>query len=178
MPASNGVFGASGALSRADSYFDLSANPVDSKVLDFKGTAVIVRLNEATKGKKDPKATVYQDIYRNGELIIRGGTPVKMTQKKGWTIGNPWTGGFDRMYKTAPKLDLYNFSTNSVYGRNIPLNGAYQFQGELNKEYRAAIIMLCIPGPNALFPVWIPLLCAGKKQVKIPSGTYLWLEME
>ena len=116
-------------LNRTDRvFYNIPSSPVDKEIMEIKNTLVTIRFNEATKGKKDPKATVEHDVYRNNELIIRAGTSVKMTCQKGWSTGsNPWVGSFDNMNKTVPKLDLYNFSTNSIYGRNIPLKGAYRF---------------------------------------------------
>jgi hypothetical protein len=151
---------------------DFSANPVDSKVLDFKGTAVIIRLNEATKGKKDPQATVYQDTYRNGELIIRAGTPVKMALRKGKMLFAE-----DGFYgkRSNPTLELYNFSTTSIYGSKISLNGTYRFAGEFKDGvYKAGLWLTAC----CIFPVSIPMLCATKKYPKIPTGTYLWLEID
>ena len=158
-------------LNRTDRvFYNIPSSPVDKEIMEIKNTLVTIRFNEATKGK-NPQATVEHDVYRNNELIIRTGTPVRMEFKKSKASSLS-------ILQRTPILELYNFSTNSIYGRNISLKGRYQFQGEITKAYNAGILMVCLPGPNVLFPVWIPLLCAGKKQVKIPAGTYLWLEME
>jgi len=141
---------------------NVPSNPVDKRVMELKGTLVKVITNQSTTGKKDPKITIYEDVYKDGNLLIKAGTPVELNVKKG----------------KGAHFNLNNFSTISFYNNNIWLKGNYQFNGEYTKAYTAAIIMLCIPGPNALFPVWIPLLAAGKKRAKLPEGTLLYLEIE
>jgi len=155
--------------------YNIPANPVDKEVLKLKNTLVAIRINQATKGNKDPQATVHQDVYRDDELIIRAGTPVNVKMiKKGWTSGKPFWGN----PITLPVLKLHNFSTTSVYGSSVTLKGNYQFCGELRRGMWHTGIGFMWGSVGALSPIGIPLICASKKRPKIPVETLLYLEME
>jgi len=158
--------------------YSIPANPVDKEVLELKNTLVTIRINQATKGKKDPQATVNQDVYRDGELIIRAGTPVQMLQKKCWTLGRPGAWRNSNRKTTQLGLDLYNFSTTSVYVNNIDLKGNYLFTGELRYGLWNTGWGFISCSLGALSPIGIPLICNAKKRPKVPAGTLLYLEME
>jgi len=146
---------------------NISTDPVDPRLLELLGTLVIVQLDETATGKDGQRASVYQDVYRNGELIIRAGTYVKMAQ----TTRRP----ADKLPpegRNLPSLELFNFSTTTVYGKNIPLKGEYLFTGEW-REGMGIIGALLSP-----LIIGIPLLCNAQKRPHVPIGTLLFLEMQ
>jgi len=150
--------------SRIEHYI-ISSYPVDRRIIELKSTLVTIRLNEATKGKNDPLATVYQDVYRDNELIIRAGTPVKMIQRK-------------VKYGALKNLVLSNFTTTSIYGSNISLIGSYQFNGDvrLGQKQMGQILTFCSLGAFSF--IGIPLWCTAIKRPEVSAGILLYLEME
>jgi hypothetical protein len=148
--------------------------------MEIKNTLVTIRFNKATKGKKDPQATVNQDVYRDGELIIRAGTPVKMERKTTLVLsGTPVIfSSYGTPIKTNDKIEgkavLTNFSTNSIYGNNLQLKGNYQLDKQRNNgQYNAGLWLTIF-----VFPIGIPIWATSSKYPKIPAGTLLYVEME
>jgi len=141
-------------------HYNIPSNPVHADVLGVKGTLVAVRLSQDVSWKTVPQAIVAYDVYRNGELVIRAGTPVNMTQKNQIVINEP-------------RIDLYNFSTFSIYGRTITLKGDYQFLGELRIGQYIAGGLLCV-----VMPIGLPMMLSARKRPVIHNGTVLYVEME
>jgi hypothetical protein len=142
----------------------LPSNPVDKKVLEVKNTLVTVILNQATAGRKDPQATVVEDVYKNGELYIKAETPVSVKRT--------------RSYKD---LLLSDFSTTSVHGNKVSLKGSYLFYGKLNDGVREAGKTIFIIGGACLFcltPIGLPMWLADDYHAKVPEGTLLYLGTE
>ena len=137
-------------------------NPADKQVLEVKDALVTIIINQATAGYKDPQATVYQNVYKNGELFIKAGTPVNIKNRKRIKHG----------------LILSKISTTSVYGNNINFNGGYYFAGKDNSNIRHTGFMITVCSTFILSPIGVPLWCVGDAHAKIPAGTLLYLEME
>jgi hypothetical protein len=137
----------------------LSSDPVDKRVLEVKSALVTVVVNQATTGRKDPQAKVVEDVYRDGELYIKAGTPVSIERT--------------RIYED---LLFSDFSTTSVYGNKVPLKGRYRMNGANNKEVReAGVIVACTV---ILLPIGMIMMFADDTHAKVPEGTLFYLEME
>jgi hypothetical protein len=123
MAAAQGYIGSTGNRVKVK----ILSNPVDKRVIEIKDALVTVIINQATTGRKyeNLMATIYEDVYRNGELFIRAGTPVNIT-----------------MFQTRYGSGLTNFSTTSVYGNNISLG---RFDSGLTTTcYRSDRSLYCI----------------------------------
>jgi len=161
-------------------HYNIPSSPDHPSVIDIKGgTPVTVRLNQDTKGKKDPQATVVYDVYRDGELIIRAGTPVKMEMKRDYPY---WKA------KNSCSLTLQNFSTTSVYGNNVSLKGNFTFNGarswgkkepnDSNWNYGAPVAHIWGAIFFWLVPVSVPYLVSSDYRAKVPAGTLLYFEIK
>jgi hypothetical protein len=143
----------------------LTSDPEDARVLALKNTLVTVILNQATAGRKDPQATVVDDVYRNGELYIKAGTPVSIKRTR-----------------SGEDLWLSGFSTTSVHGNKVPLKGSYLHYGKENDGVRNAGKTITLLGfclcLGCLTPIGVPMWLAGDYHAKVPEGTLYYLEME
>jgi hypothetical protein len=139
----------------------LSYNPVDKKVLEIKNALVTVVTNQTTTGREDPQATVVEDVYRNGELYIKAGTPVSMERTKLDFGGN---------------LQFSDFSTTSVHGNKVSLEGQYTMEGKFSEEVQTVGGLMTLS--VVLSPIGIPLMLASDARAKVPEGTLFYLEMK
>ena len=96
---------------------------VDKDVTKITGTTVRVVFNRSTKSaRKDPDAVVYQDVYKDGVLIIKAGTPVD------FFVG--------QCKRSTPKtLGFRGFEVISTNGNSIKLNGEFVFSTPLHSHY-------------------------------------------
>jgi hypothetical protein len=98
----------------------------DPRLLELKypGRVVSVVINEATKGKgsKNINMTVYKDVYRGGQLFIKAGTRVSVSE----------------VYRFYNSLSLVDLSTTSVDGKSIFLGGGVSFNSFTNSQTEAA----------------------------------------
>ena len=143
----------------------------EEMVSKLNGIPVKVIINQATTGKKDPQATVSDDVYKDRELIIRAGTSVKISMTKPQKRKAIFS---DNKHQN---LMLLTFLTTSVYGNNILLNGKYVVLGKSTYKVRQAGMWMTLFPPYIL-PISIPMWCVGDYNAKIPAGTILNLEME
>ena len=137
----------------------------DKDVTTIRGTVVLVIFNRSTKSvRKDPEASIYQDVYQNGVLYIRAGTPVSF---------------FVTSRKCTPKtLEFKGFETTSVEGYSVRLNGEFVFYGNYNYELiRWGQILTGLTVGFAL-PITIPMFACANPKAKVKKGTIFYLDLE
>jgi hypothetical protein len=139
----------------------LNSDPVSAEVLSTKNALVVVFTHQATSGRKDPQATIDNDVYRAGQLYIKKGEPVSIKRTR-----------------AGRDLLLSRFSTTSVDGNKVSLKGYFLMRGKSNHKIRHIGKGMTILSVFLLSPISIPLMCVGDAHAKVPVGTYFSLEME
>jgi len=138
---------------------------VDKDVATIRGTVVPIIFTRSTKSvRKDPEAVVYKDVYQDGLLYIKAGTPVSF---------------FVTSSKCTPKtLEFKGFKTTSIDGYSVRLNGEFLFYGNYNYELiRWGKILTGLTVGFAL-PITIPMFACANPKAKVKKGTLFYLDLE
>jgi hypothetical protein len=108
MAAASGYVGQNSGVKRTET---IGNHDPRLLALKYPDRLVTVIINEATKGKSIKKInmTVYQDVYRGGNLFIKAGTRCSS----------------DLMFRSDYTLFMPDLSTTSVNGKEVHLGSVY-----------------------------------------------------